>query len=71
MDYIKAISDTEAKYGLKPGVLKKLIEVESSGNLNAQSPTGAIGLTQLMPSTAKELGVDPHDPLQNIEGDKV
>lgn len=68
MHYIKAISDTEAKYGLKPGVLKKLIEVESSGNLNAQSPTGAIGLTQLMPSTAKELGVDPHDPLQNIEG---
>ena len=68
MDYIKAISDTEAKYDLKPGVLKKLIEVESGGNLHAQSPAGAIGLTQLMPSTAKELGVDPHDPLQNIEG---
>lgn len=68
MDYIKAISDTEAKYDLKPGVLKKLIEVESGGNLQAQSPAGAIGLTQLMPSTAKELGVNPHDPLQNIEG---
>ena len=68
MDYIKAISDTEAKYDLKPGVLKKLIEVESGGNLQAQSPAGAIGLTQLMPTTAKELGVNPHDPLQNIEG---
>jgi hypothetical protein len=68
MDYIKAISDTEAKYDLKPGVLKKLIEVESGGNLNARSPKGALGLTQLMPETAKEMGVDPHDPLQNIEG---
>lgn len=68
MDYIKAISEAETKYGLKPGVLKKLIEVESSGNLNAQSPTGAIGLTQLMPETAKELNVNPHDPMQNIEG---
>ena len=68
MDYIKAISDTEAKYDLKPGVLKKLIEVESGGNLNAKSPKGALGLTQLMPETAKEMGVDPNDPLQNIEG---
>ena len=68
MDYIKAISDTEAKYDLKPGVLKKLIEVESGGNLNARSPKGALGLTQLMPETAKEMGVDPNDPLQNIEG---
>lgn len=68
MDYIKAISDTEQKYNLKPGVLKKLIEVESSGNLNARSSSGAIGLTQLMPDTAKEMGVDPHDPMQNIEG---
>lgn len=68
MDYLKAISDTEAKYDLKPGVLRKLIEVESSGNLNARSPRGAIGLTQLMPDTAKELGVDPNDPMQNIEG---
>jgi len=68
MDYTKVINDIESKYELKPGVLKKLIEVESGGNLNARSPAGAIGLTQLMPATAKELGVDPHDPIQNIEG---
>ena len=67
-DYLKVISDNEEKYGLKPGVLKRLIEVESGGNLNARSPAGAIGLTQLMPKTAQDLGVDPHDPLQNIEG---
>lgn len=67
-DYLKIIADTEAKHGLKPGVLKKLIEVESGGNVGARSPRGAIGLTQLMPETAKELGVDPHDPIQNIEG---
>ena len=68
MDYSQVITETEKKYNLKPGILKKLIEVESSNNPAAISKAGAIGLTQLMPATASELGVDPTDPLQNIDG---
>ncbi|KAA8603435.1 transglycosylase, partial [Salipiger aestuarii] len=44
------------------------IEVESAYRHDAISSTGAIGLGQLMPVTARELGVDPRDPLQNLDG---
>lgn len=45
-----------------------LIQTESASNQKAVSKAGAIGMTQLMPKTAKELGVNPHDREQNIEG---
>nr|WP_254684037.1 lytic transglycosylase domain-containing protein [Phaeobacter inhibens] len=45
-----------------------LVEAESSYNPTAVSPKGAYGLGQLMPDTALELGVDPRDPSQNLDG---
>jgi hypothetical protein len=44
------------------------IEVESAYNPGALSHVGAIGLGQLMPDTARDLGVDPHDMAQNLDG---
>lgn len=44
------------------------IEVESSYNPRALSSVGAVGLGQLMPDTARDLGVDPHDIAQNLDG---
>ncbi|MFV1493579.1 lytic transglycosylase domain-containing protein [Phaeobacter sp. JH18-32] len=49
-------------------LFQALIEAESSYNPTAVSPKGAYGLGQLMPATARELGVDRTDPNQNLEG---
>jgi len=48
--------------------VRAVIGVESSWDAGARSKVGAIGLMQLMPGTARELGVDPYDAAQNIEG---
>lgn len=58
----------EAKYNLPPGLLGQVMRQESGGQAHVVSPAGAIGLMQLMPGTAQGLGVDPHDPIQNLEG---
>jgi soluble lytic murein transglycosylase-like protein len=53
----------------EPKLVKAVIQQESSGNPKAVSRKGAKGLMQLMPGTAKDMGVsDPFDPQQNVEG---
>ncbi|MEM6659762.1 MAG: lytic transglycosylase domain-containing protein [Pseudomonadota bacterium] len=46
----------------------RLVQQESGWNPHAKSHKGALGLAQLMPQTADLLGVNPHDPKQNLEG---
>ena len=53
--------------GLPPEIVHSVAKAESGYQSNAISPKGAIGLMQLMPATAAELNVDPHDPAQNAE----
>ncbi len=67
-DWKQDLPALEQKYNIPPGLLGALVRAESGGNARAQSGAGAIGLTQLMPGTAKSLGVNPHDPRQNLEG---
>ena len=62
-----AVSMAE-RYNLPRDIFLSLIQQESRFNPTAVSPRGAIGLGQLMPATARELNVDPRDPMQNLEG---
>ncbi|MFO7707674.1 MAG: lytic transglycosylase domain-containing protein [Desulfobacterales bacterium] len=65
----KAIRRAASTYNLPPELIRSVIQAESAFRPDAVSPVGAQGLMQLMPDTAKELGVvDPFDIRQNIDG---
>ena len=67
--FTSAFDQTAAKHGLDPALVQAVIQTESDGNPQAVSPAGAMGLMQLMPETAKDLGVqNPFDPQQNVAG---
>ena len=66
--YGNLFTQNELKYRLPPGLLSAVAETESAGNPAAVSPVGAQGLMQLMPSTARGLGVDPWNPAQAVQG---
>lgn len=68
-DVRSMIADVAREQGVEPALLEALVSVESNFNPRAVSQSGAQGLTQLMPGTAKALGVtDPFDPQQNLRG---
>lgn len=67
-DYGLLASAAAKKYGLPDGLLEAVITAESNWNPKARSPAGALGIAQIMPPTAKDLGIDPLDPVQAIDG---
>lgn len=67
--YLPMIREAEVRYRLPNRLLQALIWAESRFDPLAISPAGAAGLAQLMPGTARELGVvNRHDPAQSIDG---
>lgn len=66
---LNVINEISKKHGVDEKLVQALIRQESGFNPNAKSKAGAMGLMQLMPSTAKNLGVkDPYNVVQNVEG---
>lgn len=66
--YLTAAKAAAQRHGIPQDLFLRLVQQESGFNPKARSHKGAIGLAQLMPATARQLGVDPHDPKQNLEG---
>ena len=66
---LNVVSQISKKYDVDEKLVQALIKQESGFNPKAKSKSGAIGLMQLMPATAKNLGVkDPYNTVQNVEG---
>jgi soluble lytic murein transglycosylase-like protein len=62
------VAELSAKYDISPMLLEALVWQESRWHEGARSPVGARGLAQLMPGTARAMGVNPDDPHANLEG---
>lgn len=66
--FVAKVNELSQRYALSPALLEALVWQESRWRNDVVSHAGARGLTQLMPGTARYLGVDPNDPMQNLEG---
>jgi soluble lytic murein transglycosylase-like protein len=66
--YRAKVAELAARFDLSPALIEALVWQESRWRAGAVSPVGARGLAQLMPGTARELGVNPNDPFANLEG---
>jgi len=66
--YMRLAQNAATKHGVPVGLFLRLVEQESGWNASARSVKGALGLAQLMPATARQLGVDARDPAQNLDG---
>ena len=66
--YAAKVAELAARFDLSPALIEAVVWQESRWQANARSPVGARGLAQLMPGTARDLGVNPDDPYANLEG---
>ena len=66
--YAAKIAELSRRFDLSPSLLEALVWQERRWRAGAVSHAGARGLAQLMPGTARYLGVDPEDPMENLEG---
>ncbi len=67
-EYVEKVHELAARFDLSPSLIEAVVWQESRWREGAVSHAGARGLAQLMPGTARELGVDPSDPFENLEG---
>ncbi|QCO57985.1 lytic transglycosylase domain-containing protein (plasmid) [Pseudorhodobacter turbinis] len=66
--YLSVAKAVARKHSIPEDLFLRLVQQESGWNPTAKSHAGATGLAQLMPGTARKLGVNIHDPHQNLEG---
>lgn len=66
--YLQMAREAARRHSVPEDLFLRLVQQESGWNPHAKSHKGAMGLAQLMPATARSLGVNPKDPYQNLDG---